>query len=135
MTAGFFPDDLTLAGSSPPHISLPVIESPFETAEPSRCPEVMAMTDLFGARGNGRPWRTLRASFAARLPLPCARCGLPVLPGSRWHLGHRVDRVNGGTHEHGVWPEHERCSTSAGGRTGTARRQGRGAYPGPSRDW
>jgi hypothetical protein len=46
----------------------------------------------------------------------CARCGLPVMSGQRWHLGHVVDRALGGQDADGLHPEHVRCSTSAGGR-------------------
>jgi len=65
-----------------------------------------------------------RAAWAARLPVLCAKCGLPVLPTQRWHLGHQRDRALGGTDDPGnIWPEHGRCNESAGGRLGQAMRR------------
>jgi hypothetical protein len=63
---------------------------------------------------SSRQWRKLRASFAARLPLPCARCGAMVSLSDTWDLGHAVDRALGGADD-AVWPEHRRCNRSAGG--------------------
>jgi 5-methylcytosine-specific restriction endonuclease McrA len=41
-------------------------------------------------------WERLRAAFAATLPRPCEVCGLPINPGDRWELDHRVPRSQGG---------------------------------------
>ena len=46
----------------------------------------------------------------------CGRCGLPVLSGQRWDLGHVIDRALGGTAADGLTPEHARCNRGAGGR-------------------
>ena len=48
----------------------------------------------------------------------CARCGLPIVHGQRWDIGHAVDRALGGTDAHGLHPEHARCNRAAGGRLG-----------------
>lgn len=71
--------------------------------------------------GSTRAWRKLRAEFAARLPLPCALCDLPVLPDppttpdgkSLWHLHHVEAFVRGGTK---LWPAHKLCNLQAGDR-------------------
>ena len=92
--------------------------------------------DLFGGpngKGDHRAWKRLRASFAAQLPLPCARCSELIRPGDGWDLGHRVPRVNGGSHDMGVWPEHARCSRSAGGRLGAERRAAQNGHAGRAR--
>ena len=53
----------------------------------------------------------------------CWRCGKPIAPGTKWHLGHSdVDR------HYYAGPEHVRCSTAAGGRNGGRLR------PRPERD-
>lgn len=74
--------------------------------------------------GSTRRWRAARAEFAAMLPLPCSVCGLPVLPGSEWHLDHVIARVHGGRE---VWPAHKACNLSKGARTLT-----RAAYADPT---
>ena len=46
----------------------------------------------------------------------CCRCGLPILPGQRWHADHYpVPRELGGTE---LAHAHEHCNTSAGGKRG-----------------
>lgn len=89
-------------------------------------------------RSSARTWsgsivRRERARFAPMIAaggVNCARCGLPVLPGMRWHVGHQLDRALGGGHEpSNLWPEHARCSTSAGGKLGQALRAGRVTAP------
>jgi len=67
----------------------------------------------------GRKVMGLRRQWQARIDagaVACARCGLPVLSGQRWDLGHAVDRALGGTAAHGISPEHARCNRAAGGR-------------------
>lgn len=67
----------------------------------------------------GSQTRKWRAHFTPLLPLPCARCGLPVFPDMRWHVGHQIDRaLGGGNTSDNLWPEHGRCNESAGGRLG-----------------
>lgn len=62
----------------------------------------------------------LRRTWQARIDaggVDCGRCGLPILRGMQWDLGHVVDRALGGTEADGLWPEHARsCNRSAGGR-------------------
>ncbi len=77
-----------------------------------------------GEHGSTRAWRRARAQFAAALPLPCSVCGLPVLPGSDWHLDHVVPRLHGGR---AVWPAHKACNLSKG-----ARHVARGIYVDPA---
>jgi hypothetical protein len=42
----------------------------------------------------------------------CVRCGRPILPGSKWDLGH----VDGGGHDEYAGPEHRRCNRATAGR-------------------
>lgn len=61
------------------------------------------------ARGYGAEHKRARRMWLARVELGgvcCARCGLPIPPGSQWHLGH-VD----GTDEY-AGPEHVACNTA-----------------------
>jgi hypothetical protein len=51
------------------------------------------------------PWRALRKWWAQQLPLPCARCGQPVLPGTPWDLDHTDDTAR---------PSHRVCNQRAG---------------------
>ena len=70
---------------------------------------------------SGRKVTTARRQWAARLPVPCRRCSLPVLSSQAWHVGHIVDRALGGTDDVGnQWPEHAACNLSAGGKVGAA---------------
>jgi 5-methylcytosine-specific restriction endonuclease McrA len=66
------------------------------------------------SRGSTTRWRRLRTWWAQQLPLPCARCGLPVRPDDDWHLDHLVPRSIGGGDET-ARPSHARCNLSAGG--------------------
>ena len=71
---------------------------------------------------NGNKVRQARTHWLARLPLPCSRCGRPVLPTDQWHVDHIHQRVLGGAD--GVenqWPAHASCNTSDGGKLGAAR--------------
>lgn len=73
------------------------------------------MTEAWG----GRRVMELRAAWEPRVQagsVECWRCGLPIVPGSRWKLGHLVDRALGGTAGDGLHPEHPRCSDASGGR-------------------
>ena len=82
--------------------------------------------------GKGQAWsgRTVtdaRAYWRPRLPLPCRRCGRPVVhdPTRRyggWHVGHIIDRALGGsvTDRSNQWVEHDRCNMRAGGQLGAA---------------
>jgi hypothetical protein len=71
------------------------------------------------SRWGGRRVMVLRRTWQTRInagAVDCGRCGLPVLEGQPWDLGHVVDRALGGTDADGLHPEHARCSRSAGGR-------------------
>lgn len=62
--------------------------------------------------------RRWRAHFEPLLPLPCSKCGKPVLPGQPWDVDHLVPREFGGLElgADNLWPAHRSCNRSAGGR-------------------
>lgn len=50
---------------------------------------------------------------------PCYRCRKPIREGQAWHADHVVSREDGGTDEPGnLWPSHDKCNESAGGKSG-----------------
>lgn len=63
-------------------------------------------------RGYGTAHRRMRAQWWRRLAsgeqVTCPRCGLPILPGQCWDLGHNDAR--------NAWtgPEHAHCNRAAG---------------------
>lgn len=60
-----------------------------------------------------------RAHWRARLPLPCYRCGRPVIDGQRWHVEHIVPREFGGSlGVENQWVSHAGENESAGGKRG-----------------
>lgn len=73
------------------------------------------------ARWGGSEARRLRALWRPRLPVPCCRCGRPVVPvdgvrGEGWQVDHYpIPREMGGTE---TWPAHATCNMAAGGRRG-----------------
>lgn len=70
-------------------------------------------------RWGGNQSTKARAHWAARLPLPCWRCGRPVTPDQDWHVEHMTDRADGGANGiENQWVSHATCNTSAGGRRG-----------------
>lgn len=77
-------------------------------------------------RWAGSVVRAARAHWLPRLPLPCRRCGRPVVndPSKRnggWTVGHIEDRWTGGSDSiTNTWPEHSGCNYSAGGKVGAA---------------
>ena len=74
--------------------------------------------------------RQARAYWRPRLPLPCRRCGRPVLASQRWHVGHIRDRYAGGSDATtNQWPEHATCNERAGGKVGAAITNSRKAQP------
>lgn len=78
---------------------------------------------------SGAKVRRARAYWRARLPLPCCRCGKPVLPTPEtgWHVDHYpIPRELGGTR---TWPAHSGCNTSDGGKRGAAITNARRARP------
>ena len=66
------------------------------------------MRAVMSHRGYGREHRRLRAVLAERVErggVLCARCGKPIVPGSRWALGHDdLDRSRYSG------PEHASCN-------------------------
>ena len=65
------------------------------------------------ARKYGRPHARRRARWAPDVALGgvrCARCGLPIVPGEPWDLGH--DDLGDGP----VHPEHRKCNRGTAGR-------------------
>lgn len=86
----------------------------------------------------GRRVMKLRQQLAQLLPVPCARCGKPVLPGMKWDLGHvvEIDRD-----PEGMWDpsliriEHAHCNRAAGARYSNRKRAGRRRIPPTSREW
>lgn len=76
------------------------------------------------AKWGGSYTRKARARLEPLLPLPCAKCGLPVTADMRWHAGHQQDRDQGGTNDpSNLWPEHGSCNEAAGGRLAQAKRR------------
>lgn len=63
-----------------------------------------------GARKKARP-HLLRAQIG----LPCPRCGKPMLPGQRLHVGHARDVADGGAGSQ-LRLEHASCNQRAGDR-------------------
>jgi hypothetical protein len=69
------------------------------------------------ARGYGAAHRTLRAQVARQVAAGaarCARCGLPIVPGSAWDLDHGADRSGY------LGPSHSKCNRVEGARSGAA---------------
>lgn len=72
-------------------------------------------------RWAGTPVTRARAYWAARLPLPCSRCGKPVIPDTTkpdhgWQVDHwPIPRELGGTD---TWPAHRTCNLLAGAKRG-----------------
>jgi hypothetical protein len=67
------------------------------------------------ARGYGslhqaerRRWEPVVQSGAAE----CVRCGLPIVPGTRWHLDHRDDKLGY------LGPAHAMCNLRAAAKRG-----------------
>ena len=70
-------------------------------------------------RKYGGPHRELRKRLARAVAAgqaTCWRCGSPILPGARWHLGHSDDG------RRWMGPEHAYCNTAAGARKTNAQR-------------
>lgn len=66
----------------------------------------------------GRRVMTLRAQWQARIDaggIRCPRCGLDIVHGQRWDIGHAVSRALGGRDSDGLHPEHASCNRRAGG--------------------
>ena len=82
-------------------------------------------------RWSGRMVMQHRARWSPKVnagEVTCWRCGLPIVPGTPWKLGHLKDRALGGTAADGLHPEHGRCSDASGGRL--AAQLGVGAHAG-----
>lgn len=76
---------------------------------------------------SGSVVRAARRYWEPRLPLPCWRCGVVLVRGGGWTVGHLVDRALGGsvTDVANQWPECARCNFSAGGRAGARKTNAR----------
>ena len=75
-------------------------------------------------KGYGAPHQRLRKQWAQVVEqggTACARCGYLIVPGTKWHLGHTVDRSAY------TGPEHERCNTREGAQRGNRMRARRRA--------
>jgi hypothetical protein len=81
-----------------------------------------ALTD----KGGTRRWSKLRALWAARLPLPCPRCGALVTADQNWHLDHTDARAEGGA-DADARPAHARCNLAAGAKLGNERKREKAA--------
>ena len=71
-------------------------------------------------RKYGRPHKLVRLELAPLVEaglVSCARCGDPIEPGTRWHLGH--DDVDPSLYQ---GPEHAWCNEGAPKRNVTSRR-------------
>jgi hypothetical protein len=67
---------------------------------------------------HGSKVRDARSYWRPLLPLPCCRCGKPVMasPESGWHVDHfPIPREMGGKETR---PAHAHCDSSAGGKRG-----------------
>lgn len=64
-----------------------------------------------------RAWQARRQRWAARLPLPCLRCGQQVQPWDAWDLDHATARALGGADED-TWPSHASCNRADGAKLG-----------------
>src|SRR5262245_34906002 len=72
------------------------------------------MTTEHTLTGATRKWRERRQRWQQRLPVPCARCGMPVQPWHTWDLDHwPIARSQGGSDEH-TRPSHATCNQAAG---------------------
>jgi hypothetical protein len=91
------------------------------------------MNSLTDAGSTAR-WRRLRAHFSALMPLPCWRCGHLIRPEQSWDLGHRVDRVNGGT-DADAWPEHRHANAGCIGNRAAGAVTRRPTAARVSREW
>ena len=61
----------------------------------------------------------LRAQIQPQLPLPCGRCGRPVMPTDKWDVGLiRSAEAGGQPVLSNVRPEHRKCSRKSGGKRG-----------------
>lgn len=89
------------------------------------------------ALGSTRQWRRIRAAWADNLALlgtvecwraehnrthptkvdQSPRCTLTIVNGQRWVLGHKLDRILGGT-DNALGYECKPCSDHTGGKTG-----------------
>ncbi len=64
----------------------------------------------------------VRQALAARLPLPCSRCGQDIERGEPWDVDHLTPQAEGGGDEvANLWPAHRACNRSHGGKLGRKR--------------
>ena len=75
----------------------------------------------------GRQAQQLRARLAPLVAsgrAVCSRCGLPIVPGQAWDVGHTTSLALGGDPDD-VAPEHARCNRRDGQAIGEQLRRGR----------
>lgn len=89
------------------------------------------------SKWGGRRVVQLRRQLEQLLPVPCARCGQPVLPGQRWDIGHAIGRdiapeLTWDPSQYRI--EHASCNRAAGARYVNAKRRQR-RIPPTSREW
>jgi len=90
-------------------------------------------THVDGRRLSAQQWRALRQRWAARLPVPCPRCGKPINPYDSWDLDHvGIPHALATGDDDRVHPAHTTCNRRAGGELATAINEaGRAAMRGP----
>lgn len=88
------------------------------------------------SNGYGAEHKQIRRQWAVRMrteEVRCARCGLPIVEGEPWDLGHTADRAGY------TGPEHATCNRKDGSARGIealrAMRLASGAQFRTSRDW
>ena len=75
-----------------------------------------------GKQLSSQQWTELRARWASRLPVSCARCGQDIQPWQAWELDHVGDPhvLRGDATKDTVAPSHMACNRKAGSELGSA---------------
>lgn len=84
--------------------------------------------------------RKLRPQIEAALPLPCIQptCRHLIMPGSKWHLGHRLDAAKYPALAYepsNIGPACPRANLADGGRAGAAKTNARNARKKTGPNW